>query len=126
MRQPIESLHETDAQGNPAGGRTTGTGIQITWQAGPLGAHVKACRGESKPGRQDSRCAAGCTRQEPNGAFVEGVLAAAKDRLEHYQGGKFACAENAAAIEAIDQALAALDSRTKGRVKRKVEGTHAV
>ena len=74
----IEGRHELDANGNPAGGRTAGVGIEIHWQDGPLGR--------------------GADRAEPNGAFVEGVIAAALDRLHFYQtasDGRFACRENA-------------------------------
>ena len=68
-------------------------------------------------------------RKEPNGAFVETVLAAVKQRIEFYQevsGGRFACDANALAIEAVEEALAVLDQRTKEREARAVEGTHAV
>jgi hypothetical protein len=126
MRQPIEANHFQDIEENPAGGRTTGTGIQITWQNGPLGRHGDDCTPETKPGEMDSRCHPPCDRRAPNGAFVEGVIAAAKDRLEFYQRGKFACDENAAAIEHLDAALEALSSRTASREKAGVEGTHAV
>ncbi len=102
----MEQKHENDADGNPAGGVSTGAGIKINWQDGPLGR--------------------GTERKEPNGAFVEGVLIAAKGRLEYYQGSKFASAFNATAIARIDDALAALRERTANREGRKVEGTHAV
>ncbi len=106
MRQPIVGEHHNDAEGNPAGGHTRGVGIAIEWQNGPLG------RGED--------------RREPNGAFVDGVIFAALDRLEYYQRSKFACAENAKAIELLDAALQALHRRTNDREARAVEGTHAV
>jgi hypothetical protein len=126
MNQKIHGQHEVDAEGNPAGGRTTGTGIDITWQSGPLGRHVEGCAQDPAPGMEHrSVCAAGCTRRDPNGAFVEGVIAAAKDRLEHYQAGKFACAENQEALEYLDAALEALGSRTSRREGAGVEGTHA-
>lgn len=108
MRQKIDGKHTLDAAGNPAGGCTIGTGIVIDWQNGPLGA----------VGSTD--------RKEPNGAFVEGVIAAAIDRLEFYQSGKFKCRENALAITKLEEALHWCDHRTSGRVERKVEGTHAV
>lgn len=96
-----------DADGNPAGGYVQGLQLAIRWQDGPLG------RGED--------------RKEPNGAFVETVLAAVKQRLEFYQtaaNGKFACRENGEAIARIDEALLVLDMRTKNREGRQVEGTH--
>lgn len=104
MDQQITEHHKTDDNGNPAGGYTTGTGISITWQNGPLG------RGED--------------RKAPNGAFVEGVLAAALGRLNHYQATKFKCRENALAITKIEEALHWLASRTASRESRGVEGTH--
>src|SRR3990167_8010104 len=105
MRQEILGRHDVDSNNNPAGGKTTGTGIEINWQNGPLG------RGEG--------------RMEPNGAFVEGVIAAAIDRLEYYQtasGGKFKCRENALAITKLEEALHWMDHRTQAREKRQVEG----
>ena len=93
-----------DAAGNPAGGKVIGVGVSIDWQIGPL------VRDED--------------RTEPNGAFVEDVIEAARQRIAYYQEGKFACEENAVALEKLAQALEALDSRTKDREKREVEGTH--
>lgn len=96
-----------DAAGNPTGGIVLGVGLGITWQNGPLG------RGED--------------RVEPNGAFVETVISAAKQRIEYYQTaseGRFACRENAVAITKLDEALMWLEKRTKDREKRNVEGTH--
>lgn len=96
-----------DEHGNPSGGVVEGTGLWIAWQDGPLG------RGED--------------RQEPNGAFVETVIAAAKQRIEFYQtaaNGRFACRENALAITKLDEALHWLNDRTQAREARGVEGTH--
>lgn len=104
MNQRIESTHLVDDDGKPAGGFTTGTGISITWQNGPLG------RGED--------------RREPNGAFVEGVIAAAVDRLEFYNAGEFRCRENSLAITKLEEALHWLAHRTADREAREVEGTH--
>ena len=98
----------TDTSGNPAGGIVRGVGLSITWQDGPLG----------KVGTPD--------RKEPNGAFVETVLVAVKQRLEYYQNSKFATSENQVAIVSIDAALAALHERTVAREKQGIEGTHAV
>lgn len=97
-------INNRDQAGNPAGGRVTGVGISIEWQNGPLG------RGQD--------------RKEPNGAFVESVIWAARERLEHYQGTKFSCRENAEAIRHLDQALEILGSRTSRREAEGVEGTH--
>ena len=106
MRQEINSEHITDKDGNPAGGRSHGGGIEIKWQDGPLG------RGDE--------------RQQPNGAFVEGVIEAALERLKFYQGSKFKCEENACAISSLENALIWLDHRTKDRESRGVEGMHKV
>jgi hypothetical protein len=96
----------SDANGNPAGGVSCGKGFTISWQNGPLG------RGEE--------------RKEPNGAFVETIIAAAKDRIEFYQKSRFNCEENARAILHLQAALDVLNSRTQDREKRAVEGTHSV
>lgn len=105
MNQQIIGFHHDDESGNPAGGHTSGIGIDIHWQNGPLG------RGDD--------------RVEPNGAFVEGVIAAAVDRLEYYQRSKFNCRENALAITKLQEALHWLGHRTADRERREVEGTHA-
>jgi len=106
MNQKIVGKHENDVNGNPAGGQTTGTGILVNWQDGPLGR--------------------GIDRKDPNGAFVEGVIAAAIDRLQYYQDSKFKCRENEVALMNLNLALATLNERTADREKRDVEGTHTV
>jgi len=112
----IKSEHINDAYGNPAGGNTSGIGIAIEWQAGPLGRHLPEC----KPGD----CARGCTRMEPNGAFVEDVIEAAADRIRYYQKSRFVGEHNAKALGHLEAALAELKARTDEREKRQVEGTH--
>lgn len=104
MNQPITEQHDLDEHGNPAGGASNGTGIDIRWQNGPLGR--------------------GADRKEPNGAFVEGVIRAALGRIQHYQSTKFACRENALAITKLEEALHWLNHRTADREARDVEGTH--
>ena len=106
MEQTLDYDNRLDDDGNPAGGYVTSIGLNINWQDGPLGR--------------------GADRQEPNGAFVETVIAAAKQRLEHYQDTKFECTENAMAIEHLNEALTVLRQRTSDREKRDVEGTHTV
>jgi hypothetical protein len=106
MTTPIKSTHWNDSNGNPAGGSTFGNGFAISWQNGPLGR--------------------GAERKEPNGAFVEDVIDAARDRIEYYQQSKFSCPENAAALEHLRAALRILRDRTVNREARKVEGTHAL
>lgn len=133
MNQKITSTHFYDANGNPAGGHTSFTGCEIEWQNGPL-------------------ANADGTRREPSGAFVEGVIAAAIDRLRYYQGegkyaevlsretadgdsaimlkdavvtpGKFRCRQNALAITHLEEALHWCQERTAEREARGVEGTH--
>lgn len=100
----LVQLHRTDEHGNPAGGLTTGRGIRIQWQDGPLGR--------------------GADRQEPNGAFVEDVIKAGLGRLQHYQSSAFACRENALAITKLEEALHWLEHRTRARERQQVEGTH--
>ncbi len=120
MRQEIKSRHEVDGNGMPAGGMTDGKGFWIQWQDGPLGPHHRDCI----PGQT---CHVTCARLQPNGAFVEGVIEAAVDRIRFYQtirGGEFACDANAAAIEYLEAALRCLDERTAAREARGVEGTH--
>ena len=106
MRIGITATHFMDANMNPAGGSTFGKGFAIAWQNGPLG------RGEK--------------RIEPNGSFVEDIIDAARDRLQFYQNSKFECKENEVAIEHLKLALSILDTRTKSREKRGVEGTHEI
>ena len=98
------ATNNDDANGNPAGGTVAGAGLTINWQDGPLG------RGED--------------RIEPNGAFVETVIAAAKQRIEYYNATKFKCRENSMAITKLDEALMWLNKRTADRESRQVEGTH--
>jgi hypothetical protein len=100
----FRSEHWEDKDGNLTGGCSYGIGFTISWQNGPLG------RGED--------------RKVPNGAFVEDVLDAARDRLDHYQSGGLACEENAEAIEHLIAAGDALRRRTRGREARGVEGTN--
>lgn len=91
-----------DLNGNPAGGFASGVGFCISWQNGPLG------RGEK--------------RKEPNGAFVETIIVAAKRRIEYYQESRFNCKENAEALHHLEEALKWLRSRTASRETRGVEG----
>lgn len=103
--QGFFSEHWIDSNGNPAGGCTSGHGFTISWQNGPLG------RGDD--------------RRKPNGAFVQDVISAAIDRILFYQSTKFACDDNAEALENLQTALNALRRRTRDREARDVEGTHA-
>ena len=107
MLQEFTSVvNATDSDDNPSGGEVHAKGLDIVWQSGPLG------RGED--------------RKEPNGAFVETVIEAARQRLIFYQDSKFNCAENQEAIDHLSRALQALEFRTQKREDREVEGTHEV
>jgi len=61
-----------------------------------------------------------------NGVTNEVLLVIVADRLRGFQSSKFACVENAAALSFVENALAALESRTRNREARQVEGTHEV
>jgi hypothetical protein len=106
MQQPIQSDQFSDDAGNPEGGVTQATGLLISWQRGPLGS--------------------GADRVEPNGCFVETVIAAAIDRLEFYQRSKFISSYNAGALGLLYEALDVLHARTADRELRGVEGTHSL
>ncbi len=102
--EDFTSHHFENESGSPGGGTAFGPGFAIGWQNGP--------RGRKEP-------------EEPNGAFVEDVIAAARDRLEYYQGSNYACDFNADAIKHLSLAIDALAARTRNRELRNVEGTHA-
>ena len=104
MLDQFEFKNQSDENGNPTGGSVSGVGLKIDWQDGPLGR--------------------GADRKDPNGAFVETVIAAAKSRLEFYQSSKFACDYNDMAIKALELALWSLNQRTVNREVRGVEGEH--
>ena len=104
MRLGFTAVHFKDEDENPTGGHSFGVGFSIAWQHGPLG------RGDD--------------RQAPNGAFVEDIIDAAKERLAFFQDSKFSCEANRLAISCLEQALYVLDQRTKDREARGVEGLH--
>ncbi len=104
MLQEFKAVNHLDQNGNPAGGNVDCIGLTIMWQSGPLG------RGDG--------------RKMPNGAFVETVIQAALQRIEHYQTTKFKSVENAKALASLESAMLYLHKRTQDREKREVEGTH--
>ncbi len=116
--------HWTDDQDRPAGGVSSGQGFTISWQNGPPGRHVPLCKPPATPTSADSYCDPLCMRQEPNGAFVEDVIAAVVGRIEFYQASEFACGENEIALAHLRAAARELNERTKDRETRSVEGTH--
>jgi hypothetical protein len=103
MKQEITIRNAVDENGNPAGGIAIGNGIKIQWQDGPL--------------------QTAAAREEPNGAFVEDIIAIAIARLNFYQNSKFWRKENSDALHCLWKALEHLDSRTKRREEAGVEGT---
>jgi hypothetical protein len=60
-----------------------------------------------------------------NGITHEALLAVVVDRLRGFQSGPYACRENALALTKLEEAMHWLHSRTRARVARGVEGTHA-
>ena len=126
MKQKLSESHVLDSNGNPAGGGTLGAGITIVWQNGPLGRQASGtciCEDETFDG-QGRIPNASCPKhgvgahEEPNGAFVEGVIQAAIGRLRFFQtgaNGKFACRENAIALTKLEEALMWLEKRTADR-----------
>jgi len=104
MREQLEIENKLDENGRPGGGTVKALGISIAWQVGPLGYPPKA----------------------PNGAFVEDVIEAARQRLAFYQTIEaVACKENAEAIRRLEQALNWLKARRADRKRRGVQGTYS-
>lgn len=61
-----------------------------------------------------------------NGLTQEVLLAIVADRLRSFQSGPYACRENALALTKIEEAQHWLQQRTIARMRRSVEGTHAL
>jgi hypothetical protein len=59
-----------------------------------------------------------------NGVTQEALLAIVIDRLRSFQAGPFACDENAVALKFCENALQILQTRTRLRMLRGVEGTN--
>lgn len=60
-----------------------------------------------------------------NGVTHETLLAILIDRMEGFQSGPYASDDNAQALGHMKGALWALQNRTRSRIARGVEGTHA-
>lgn len=109
--QLVTSQFTTDQDGNPTGGVTNivvphPKAIQpaatIRWQNGII---------DSSDGQ--------------NGAFIEDVLEAARQRLQFFNSHpQFRCRENSLAITKIEEALQWLDWRTRQRLAQGVENTY--
>ena len=105
--------HDHAAGDNPAGGHAVDqegcpygdARFRIRWQDGPVNREA----GEI-----------------PNGAFVEDVLEVCNRRLKFYQDSRFACPENAEAIEHIEKGLEALLRRRGDRKARGVLGKNEI
>lgn len=109
--QLVQSQFTVDNAGNPTGGvtsmRSPGAqssdlefGILVNWQDGIVGPEGQ------------------------NGAFIEDVLEAARQRLLFFNSTKFRCRENSLAITKIEEALQWLDWRTRSRLAEGVENTY--
>lgn len=61
-----------------------------------------------------------------NGVMDENLIAIVIDRLEGFQSGPYASNQNAQALSFLRLALNELQSRTKEREARGVEGTHKI
>ena len=97
--KPIMKIRNcVDENGNKMGGSVESIGFHIGWQDGPV------------------------KENGVNGAQVEEVLLACKARLKFLNSGDFKCMENDMAIGSIANAIQILDSRTKDRIERGVEG----
>lgn len=103
MTDKFFSEHWFDPSGAPLGGVASGKGFAISWQNGPLGR--------------------GADRKEPNGAFVETIIAAVIDRINVYQTTRFQCEENEKALDYLRKSAEVLQSRTARREAQNVEGT---
>jgi hypothetical protein len=91
----------TNSDGGHDGGVSTGIGFTISWQRGPL----------DVAGR--------------NGAFLLEVMTSCRQQLDYYQNSPWACPENQAALEALDESIAQLHSRRCRRERAGTLGTHA-
>ena len=106
MRIGHQNVFGKNEYGVVTGGASVGTGFTIAWQSGTL------------------QFAADGVTPLPNGAFIEDVLGACHDRIEAMQATKFECDENAVALQAIRDALTALDGRMTRRQAEGLHGTH--
>ena len=107
----VRSQFITDDDGNPTGGVTTmqppgakveQSAITIRWQDGIVDPDVGQ-----------------------NGAFIEDVLEAARQRLRFFNSmDQTRCRENSLAITKIEEALQWLDWRTRQRIIHDVENTY--
>lgn len=91
-------IHGPNWSDNPSMNLETPAGQPIVFQNGPIAEHGV------------------------NGLTQEVLLAIVADRLVSFQLGPFACDENQRALDGVNEAIKALQSRTKARMARGVEG----
>ncbi len=60
-----------------------------------------------------------------NGLTMESLIVILQDRLRGFQEGPYSCKQNDLAIKRLDEALRALQARTKERIARDVAGVLA-
>lgn len=65
------------------------------------------------------------TAADHNGVTNEALLAILVDRMLGFQDGPFRCRENACALTHLEEGMMWLQKRTRDRMGRGVEGTHA-
>lgn len=120
--------------------------VTATDMPGPGGANHCYAIGLTPPGRPTQVCAYIQFQNGPiaspvdmNGLTNEAILAVTIDRMRGFQyarnpdgsfdfnsRGKYASRENAQALTYMEEALMWLQKRTRDRMARGVEGTHAV
>lgn len=61
-----------------------------------------------------------------NGLTHEVLLSIIADRLRNFQKGEYSCKANSCALTHIEEAMHWLQQRTIERMRRGVEGTHAI
>ncbi len=119
---------------NPCNDKIT---IEVIDEPGPGGAnHKYDVRLPNWSREPDGRNSVGCTLIEfQNGAIAEAgvngithevLLAILIDRMQAFQKGPYACRENALALTKMEEAAMWLQSRTRARMARNVEGTMTV
>lgn len=60
-----------------------------------------------------------------NGLTHEALTAVMIDRFRSFQAGPYSCRENAIVLTHLEEALMWMQQRTRARIRRGVEGTHA-
>lgn len=93
-----------DAESNPSSGGEDHSRLVILFQNGPIGVDGNGV----------------------NGITQEALLAIVADRLRSFQKGPYSCKANACALTHIEEAQHWLQQRTLERMRRGVEGTHAI